>query len=191
VYPPIGTGRPFVRARPGPIRSWLLRASANGDKFSFFDFGSGSQNQFPRLSKFRTRTSPPISRPTCTLTTSATLPQVWIGSWAGGRSKKPLVVYGPSGPEPRYGTKHFVRLPDGVLRLGPPTRVSVSLPDAGADVEVHEFDYRQTDVCLQPANGVVIRSFPCGPHLTTAPVKLIGSSGKRSLLHFFSGDTTA
>ena len=33
--------------------------------------------------------------------------QVWIGSWTGGRTK-PLEIYGPSGPQAKYGIRHFV-----------------------------------------------------------------------------------
>jgi ribonuclease Z len=110
--------------------------------------------------------------------------QVWIGSWAGGRSK-PLVVYGPSGPEPRYGTKHFVRCQMESFAWDTDTRLGL-LPDAGAEVEVHEFDYRQTDVVYN-RNGVVIKSFPA-VHIYDGPVSYrIEWNG---LCFIFSGDTT-
>ena len=43
-----------------------------------------------------------------------------------------------------------------------------TLPDAGAEVEVHEFDYKQTGV-VYDRNGVVIKSFPA-VHIYDGPV---------------------
>ena len=62
--------------------------------------------------------------------------QVWVGSWAGGRVK-PLIVYGPSGLEPKYGIEHFVRRQMESLAWDTCTRLGAA-PDAGAEVEVHE-----------------------------------------------------
>lgn len=93
----LGTGRPFVR-RAQANTSWLIELG-NGDKF-VFDFGSGSQVNFTALEI-------PHQDITAYFATHlhtdhvGDFAQVWIGSWAGGRSK-PLVVYGPSGPEPKY-----------------------------------------------------------------------------------------
>ena len=101
----LGTGRPFVR-RAQANTSWLVELG-NGDKF-VFDFGSGSQSNFTALEI-------PHQDITAYFATHlhadhvGDFAQVWIGSWAGGRIK-PLVVYGPSGPEAKYGVEHFVRL---------------------------------------------------------------------------------
>src|SRR5262249_12231479 len=71
---------------------------------------SGSARQpIPPRSKFRTRTSPPIPRRTCTAITSAILHT--------DRRVRLLVIYGPSGPEPKYGIEHS-SVTDGIVCLG-------------------------------------------------------------------------
>jgi ribonuclease Z len=109
----LGTGRPFVR-RGQANCSWLIELG-NGDKF-IMDFGSGSQSNFTALEI-------PHQDITAYFATHlhadhvGDFAQVWIGSWAGGRVK-PLVLYGPSGPEPKYGTRAFCPPADGIADLG-------------------------------------------------------------------------
>ena len=109
----LGTGRPFVR-RAQANCSWLIELG-NGDKF-IMDFGSGSQANFTALEI-------PHQDITAYFATHlhadhvGDFAQVWIGSWTGGRVK-PLVLYGPSGPEPKYGIAHFVRRQMESLRVG-------------------------------------------------------------------------
>ena len=140
----LGTGRPFVR-RAQANCSWLIELG-NGDKF-VMDFGSGSQANFTALEI-------PHQDVTAYFATHlhadhvGDFAQVWIGSWAGGRVK-PLVLYGPSGPEPKYGTEHFVRKQMESLAWDTETRLGL-LPDAGAEVEVHEFDFTQDRRGLRP-----------------------------------------
>jgi ribonuclease Z len=176
----LGTGRPFVR-RGQANCSWLIELG-NGDKF-VMDFGSGSQANFTALE---------ISHQDVTAYFATHLhadhvgdfPQVWIGSWAGGRVK-PLVLYGPSGPEPKYGTKHFVEHQMASLAWDTDTRLGL-LPDAGAEVEVHEFDFAKTGV-VYDCNGVVIKSFPA-IHIYDGPVSY--RLEWNGLTFVFSGDTT-
>ena len=157
------TGRPFVR-RAQANCSWLIELGS-GDKF-VMDFGSGSQANFTALEI-------PHQAITAYFATHlhadhvGDFAQVWIGSWAGGRVK-PLIVYGPSGPEPKYGTAHFVRKQMESPAWDTDTRLG-TLPDAGAEVEVHEFDYRQTGV-VYDRNGAVIKSFPA-VHIYDGPVR--------------------
>ena len=98
----LGTGRPFLR-RSQANASWLVELG-NGDKF-VFDFGFGSQMNFTALEI-------PYSDVNAWFATHlhtdhvGDFGQVWVGSWTGGRLK-PLEVYGPSGPEAKYGFKHF------------------------------------------------------------------------------------
>src|SRR5262249_49747034 len=176
----LGTGRPFVRQAQANC-SWLIELG-NGDKF-IMDFGSGSQANFTALEI-------PHQDITAYFATHlhadhvGDFAQVWIGSWAGGRVK-PLIVHGPSGLEPKYGIGHFVRRQmesfawDTVTRLG-------AAPDAGAEVEVHEFDFRQTGV-VYDRNGVVIKSFPA-VHVYVGPVSY--RLEWNGLTFVFSGDTT-
>ena len=60
------------------------------------------------------------------------------------------------------------------------------LPDAGAKVEVHEFDCKQTGV-VYDRNGVVIKSFPA-VHIYDGPVSY--RLEWNGLTFVFSGDTT-
>jgi ribonuclease Z len=60
------------------------------------------------------------------------------------------------------------------------------LPDAGAEVEVHEFDFRQTGV-VYDRDGVVIKSFPA-IHIYDGPVSY--RLEWNGLCFVFSGDTT-
>src|SRR5918994_4208191 len=99
----LGTGRPFVR-RGQANCSWLIELG-NGDKF-VMDFGSGSQANFTALEI-------PHQDVTAYFATHlhadhvGDFAQVWIGSWAGGRGKAP-VLYGASGAGAENGTPHFV-----------------------------------------------------------------------------------
>lgn len=176
----LGTGRPFVR-RAQANCSWLIELG-NGDKF-VWDFGSGSQVNFTALEI-------PHQDVTAYFATHlhadhvGDFAQVWIGSWAGGRSK-PLVMYGPSGPEPKYGMKHFVERQVESFAWDTDTRHGL-LPDAGAEVEVHEFDFAKTQV-IYDKNGVVIKSFPA-IHIYDGPVSF--RLEWNGLCFVFSGDTT-
>ena len=60
------------------------------------------------------------------------------------------------------------------------------LPDAGAEVEVHEFDFTKTGV-VYDRNGVVIKSFPA-IHIYDGPVSY--RLEWNGLTFVFSGDTT-
>jgi ribonuclease Z len=147
------------------------------------DFGSGSQANFTALEI-------PHQAITAYFATHlhadhvGDFAQVWIGSWAGGRVK-PLIVHGPSGPEPKHGIEHFVRRQMESLAWDTCTRLGAA-PDAGAEVEVHEFDYKQTAV-VYDRNGVVIKSFPA-VHVYDGPVSY--RLEWNGLIFVFSGDTT-
>ncbi len=133
--------------------------------------------------KSRTKTSRRISPRICTLTMLGDFPQVWIGSWAGGRTK-PLVIYGPTGPEPRYGTKHFVEHQMKAFAWDTATRLGL-LPDAGAEVEVHEFDLHQDGRLRKERRHD--QSFPA-VHIYDGLVSL--RLEWNGLSFVFSGDTT-
>jgi ribonuclease Z len=176
----LGTGRPFVR-RAQANSSWLIELG-NGDKF-IFDFGCGSQTNFTALEI-------PHQDVTACFATHlhadhvGDFAQIWIGGWAGGRVK-PLVIYGPSGKEPRFGIRHFVERQIESYAWDTETRLGL-LPDAGAEVEVHEFDFAQAGVVYEQ-NGVVIKSFPA-VHILDGPVSL--RLEWNGLAFVFSGDTT-
>jgi ribonuclease Z len=176
----LGTGRPFLR-RAQANASWLIELG-NGDKF-VFDFGSGSQKNFTSLEI-------PYQDITAYFATHlhadhvGDFPNMWIGSWAGGRIT-PLQVYGPSGSKPEYGTKHFIEMQKSAYAWDTATRTGL-LPAAGADVEVHEFDFSKVHT-IYDRNGVRIISFPA-VHIFDGPVSL--RLEWNGLTFVYSGDTT-
>jgi ribonuclease Z len=176
----LGTGRPFLR-RAQANASWLIELG-NGDKF-VFDFGSGSQTNFTGLEI-------PYQDVTAYFATHlhtdhvGDFPNVWIGSWAGGRTK-PLVVYGPSGAKPEHGMAHFVDMQRKSYAWDTETRVGL-LPASGAEVEVNEFDHSKVH-SIYNRNGVEIVSFPA-VHIYDGPVSLRLNWNGMSFV--YSGDTT-
>ena len=176
----LGTGRPFLR-RSQANASWLVELG-NGDKF-VFDFGFGSQMNFTALEI-------PYSDVNAWFATHlhtdhvGDFGQIWVGSWTGGRLK-PLEVYGPSGPEPKYGFKHFCEKQMESYAWDTDTRVG-ALPAIGAEVNVHEFIYSKTHVVYNQ-NGVRIISFPA-VHQYDGPVSL--RLEWNGLSFVYSGDTT-
>ena len=139
----LGTGRPFLR--PAQANAGWLIELGNGDKF-MFDFGFGTQMNFSALEI-------PYQDMTAYFATHlhtdhvGDFAQIWIGSWVGGRVK-PLVVYGPSGPQAKYGMKHFIERQMESYAWDTDTRVGL-LPAVGAEVDVHEFDYSKVQVIYE------------------------------------------
>ena len=176
----LGTGRPFLR-RSQANASWLIELG-NEDKF-VFDFGFGSQMNFTALEI-------PYGDINAYFATHlhtdhvGDFGQVWVGSWAGGRLK-PLEVYGPSGPEPKYGFKYFCEKQLESYVWDRDTRGG-GLPAVGAEVNIHEFDYAETHVVYEK-NGVKITSFPA-VHIYDGPVSF--RLEWNDLTVVYSGDTT-
>ena len=103
-----------------------------------------------------------------------------------GRADGPVRVWGPSGTEPRLGTRHFCEGIEAALAWdteagrGPINEDSMR-------IEANEFDWSRTGVVYE-SNGVVVTSFPVIHALS-------GSVGYRldfaGLSFAFSGDTCA
>jgi len=176
----LGTGRPFLRPSQSNA-GWLIELG-NGDKF-MFDFGFGTQKNFAALEI-------PYQDITGYFATHlhtdhvGEFPQIWVGSWLGGRVK-PLEVWGPSGPEPKYGMRHFVEKQLDSYVWDRDTRQGYA-PAIGAEVVVHEFDYAKPGIVYQH-NGVTISSFPA-VHLYDGPVSF--RLDWNGLSFVYSGDTT-
>ena len=176
----LGTGRPFLR--PSQANAGWLVELGNGDKFQF-DFGYGTQTNFGALQiPYQTMTAYFATH----LHTDhvGDFAQIWIGSWAGGRTR-PLEVYGPSGPVEKYGMKHFVTKQMESYAWDTDTRVGL-LPAVGAEVNVHEFDYSRAHV-VYARNGVKVSSFPA-VHIYDGAVSL--RLDWNGLSFVYSGDTT-
>jgi ribonuclease Z len=103
-----------------------------------------------------------------------------------GRADRPVAVWGPSGTEPRLGTRHFVESIQEALAWdtegsrGPINPVSL-------EMTVTEFDFSQTQVVYEE-NGVTVTSFPVVHALSGAVGYRFDFAGL-SFVH--SGDTRA
>lgn len=75
-----------------------------------------------------------------------------------GRADRPVAVWGPSGTEPRLGTRHFVESIQEALAWDSAGSAGPINPDS-LEMTVTEFDFRQTQVVYE-ANGVTVTSFP-------------------------------
>ena len=110
-----------------------------------------------------------------------------LGSYAKvGRADGPVRVWGPSGTEPRLGTKYFC---DGIeMALAWDTEAGKGpINEDSMRIEAHEFDWSQTAVVYE-ANGVTVTSFPVVHALTGAVGYRLDFAG---LSFSFSGDTCA
>ncbi len=109
------------------------------------------------------------------------------GSYAKvGRADGPVRVWGPSGTEPRLGTKSFC---DGIeMALAWDTEAGKgAINEDSMRIEAHEFDWSQTAVVYE-ANGVKVTSFPVVHALTGAVGYRLEFAG---LSFSYSGDTCA
>ena len=107
-----------------------------------------------------------------------------IASWLSGRYT-PLYAYGPTGSAPELGTKAFVSAMEKGYAWDLQTRTG-ALPDAGAKIEVTEFDYKQENEVVYDKNGVTIKSWPAIHSLDGSVSYSLEWNG---LKYVFGGDT--
>jgi ribonuclease Z len=176
----LGTGMPNQTKKAASI-SYFVELG-NGDKF-IFDTGSGMlANLFalrPDFSKIDKVFASHLH-----VDHIGDFMAMHIGSWLSGRYT-PIHLYGPSGSTPELGTKAYV---DGMKKgfaWDIATR-SGALPDAGGEIVVHEFDYKQVNAIVYQANGVTIRSWPA-IHALDGSVSF--SLEWNGLKYIFGGDT--
>ena len=176
----LGTGMPN-QTRAAVSISYLVELG-NGDSF-LFDMGSGSMANLFSL-------RPDFSRLDKVFASHLHIDHVGdfmglhIGGWLSGRYT-PIHIYGPTGSTPELGTQAFV---DGMSKgyaWDLATR-SGALPDEGAQIKVHEFDYKQENKVVYEKNGVTIRSWPA-IHSLDGSVSF-GLEWK-GLKYVFGGDT--
>jgi ribonuclease Z len=107
------------------------------------------------------------------------------GSFAKvGRSDGPVFVWGPSGTEPRLGTRHFVELIEEALAWETIADSGAINPDS-MKIQVNESDFSQTKV-VYDKNGVKVTSFPVVHCISGAVGYRIDFAG---LSFALSGDT--
>jgi ribonuclease Z len=150
----LGTGMPSARLSQA-ASSWLVELG-NGDKF-LFDFGSGSAANLGSLEipyDFVNKVF--ISH----LHTDhmGDMVELFVGGVVAGRVG-PLNVWGPSGSEPRLGTKHSMEHLMKHVEWDLEGRIG-RLPASGFQLEVHEFDYKGENQIVYQENGVTIRAWP-------------------------------
>jgi ribonuclease Z len=109
------------------------------------------------------------------------------GSWSKvGRADGPVYVWGPSGAEPRLGTRHFVEGIEEALAWDTAAGHGAINPDS-MKIVVSEFDFSKTQVVYEK-NGVKVTSFPVVHALSGAVGYRLDFAG---LSFVFSGDARA
>ena len=103
-----------------------------------------------------------------------------------GRADRPVAVWGPSGTEPRLGTRHFVESIQEALAWDSEGSRGPINPDS-LEMTVTEFDFSQTQVVYE-ANDVTVTSFPVIHALSGAVGYRFDFAG---LTFVHSGDTCA
>jgi ribonuclease Z len=109
------------------------------------------------------------------------------GSWSKvGRADGPVYVWGPSGTEPRLGTKHFVEGIEEALAWDTAAGHGAINPDS-MKIVVSEFDYSQAQLVYNE-NGVKVSSFPVVHSLSGAVGYRLDFAG---VSFVYTGDTRA
>jgi len=150
----LGTGMPNGVKKAASISYYV--ELGNGDKF-LFDIGTGSvANLFalrPDFSKIDKLFASHLH-----VDHVGDFMPLHIAGWLSGRYD-PIHVYGPSGSTPELGIKTFIESMQEGYAWDLQTR-SGALPDAGAKIVVHEFNYLQENEVVYQKNGVTVRSWP-------------------------------
>ncbi len=150
----LGTGMPNVITGNQKASGWYVELG-NGDVF-MFDLGSGTMENLAKLRPDWSKVDKVFVSHLHSDHVGA-FAELYIGGWMNGRYT-PLQIYGPSGAEPRLGTKSFVDNQVKSWAWDIEGRRQ-GFPIAGGKVTVNEFDFRNEGVIYEE-NGVTISSFP-------------------------------
>jgi ribonuclease Z len=176
----LGTGMP--NQTKAAVSIAYLVELGNGEKF-IFDMGLGSMgNLFSLRPDFFKISKVFVSH--LHIDHVGDFMGLHIGGWLSGRYT-PIHIYGPSGSTPELGTKAFVEGMEKGYAWDLQTRTG-ALPDKGAKIEVHEFDYKQENEVVYDENGVTIRSWPAIHSLDGSVSYSLEWNG---LKYVFGGDT--
>ena len=150
----LGTGMPNVILERQKASGWYVELG-NGEKF-LFDLGSGTMENLSRLRPDWSKVDKVFASHLHSDHVGG-FAELYIGGWMNGRYT-PLHFYGPSGSEPRLGTKAFVENQVKSWAWDVEGR-RTGFPIEGGNVIAHEFDFRNEGV-IYDENGVTISSFP-------------------------------
>ena len=180
----LGSGNPWVTR--GQASGSILVEVGNPERdLLIFDLGSGSLANYASL-KLPVNTLDKVFLTHLHADHTADLITL-SGSYAKvGRADGPVRVWGPSGTEPRLGTRHFVEAIEEALAWDTAAGAGAINPDS-MKIGVTEFDFMQTQVVYEE-NGVKITSFPVIHALSGAVGYRIDFAG---LTFVHSGDTRA
>ena len=149
-----GTGQPSARPKQAAA-CWLVELG-NGDKF-LFDIGSGSHERIA-AQRIPYDFLDKIFIGHLHVDHFGDLGSFWIGGTTMNRLT-PVRVWGPSGAEPKYGTRYALEKLKEAYVWDIATRSGV-IDSRGLELEVNEFDYKGVNAIIYDKNGVVIRSIP-------------------------------
>ena len=150
----LGTGMPNVITGNQKASCWYVELG-NGEKF-LFDLGSGSMENLAKLRPDYSKIDKVFASHLHSDHVGG-FAELYIGGWMNGRYT-PLHFYGPSGSEPRLGTKAFVDAQVKSWAWDIEGR-RTGFPIEGGKAIAHEFDFRNEGVIYEK-NGVRISSFP-------------------------------
>jgi ribonuclease Z len=178
----LGSGNPWV-TRAQACGSVLVEVGNAERDLLIFDLGSGSLANFASLNLpvnaldkvFITHLHADHTSDLITL----------FGSYRkSGRVDRGVRVWGPSGSEPRFGTRHFV---DGIreaCQWDSESTLSIH-GEESFELDVEEFDFSKTHVVYEE-NGVKVTAFPV-VHALSGAVGYRIDFGALTVVH--SGDT--
>jgi ribonuclease Z len=152
----LGSGNPWV-TKAQASASILVEVGNPERDLILFDLGSGSLANFAGLGL-------PVNKLDKVFFThlhadhTADLITLFGSYRKVGRIDRGVSVWGPSGSEPRLGTKHFAEAILEACAWDTESYHSLAAPES-EEMPVVEFDYRETQVVYE-ANGVTITAFP-------------------------------
>ena len=152
----LGSGNPW-NTRAQASASILVEVGNPERDILLFDIGSGSTANYASLKL-------PINKLNKVFLTHLHADHMGdlitlSGSWSKvGRADGPVYVWGPSGTEPRLGTRHFVEAIEEALAWDTAAGSGAINPES-MKIVVSEHDFSKTQVMYEE-NGVKLTSFP-------------------------------
>jgi ribonuclease Z len=175
----LGTGMPSARPKQAGA-CWLVELG-NGDKF-LFDIGSECHSRIA-AQKIPYDYLDKVFITHLHVDHVGDLDSFWLGGATMNRTT-PLRVWGPSGPEEKYGTRYSLGRLQEMYGWDLRTRGAVIDP-RGMAMQINEFDYSGMNEVIYDEDGVVIRSFPAAHGFEGAVCYVLAWNG---LEFAYSGD---